>query len=285
LRSLYRIVVEIIKAVRHEMLSTAGTLFTVFLAMTLPGTLWVISDNLGVAEYELKSGLTMDVFLISEPSEQALTEMQTNLEDLPGITDVKFVSSSDALFRMRETFGLEAIKGLEDNPLPPSFVLSVDESLYDQSAADSVMDRIRAIPDVEDVVYAGDILRRLQHIIRSVKILGLAVAILVAFSAIFIVANTVRVAVADRRKAVEIMQLVGATRNYILAPFVSLGGLIGILGGALAIAFLWLAARFISAHLLEVIFLDLFDSVAFIMVGLLLGMIGAVVATRKHLKI
>ena len=285
MRTPFRIIVEIGRAVRHEILSTSGTLFTVFLAMTLPGILWIISDNLSIAESELKSGLTMDVFLTSEPSPDRMEEMKFHLASFGGIREVRYLSSGDALFKMRETFGLEAIKDLDENPLPASFVLSVDESLYEPEAAEKVIHEIRQMPGVEDVVFAGEMLRRLQNILRSIRILGTALAILVAFSAVFIVANTVRVAVTDRRKAVEIMQLVGATRNYILAPFVSLGGIIGLLGAASAILILWLSSRFVSAHLTRVVFLSVFDMAAFIMAGLLLGMIGALIAARRHLKI
>jgi len=107
----------------------------------------------------------------------------------------------------------------------------------------------------------------------------------VAFSAVFIVANTVRVAISDRRKAVEIMQLVGATRGFILTPFVSLGGIIGLAGAGLASVFLWYLSGYVSKNVIEISFLNRYDILAFILTGLLLGMIGALVATRRHLRV
>jgi cell division transport system permease protein len=253
--------------------------------MTLPGALWIISDNLSQAERELKGGLTMDVFLTADLSPEDIIGLRDNLVGLDGINEVRYISSQDALYRMREIFGLEMIRELDENPLPASFVLAVDESLYNPDAAGAVMKRISEMPGVEDVVFASEMLRRLKEILQSIKILGLATALLVAFSSIFIVANTVRVAITDRRLAVEIMQLVGATRSYILTPFVLLGGMLGFLGASLATFFLWVSVRFVSRYLLDVFFLDVFDSIAFILIGLLLGMLGALVATRQHLKI
>jgi cell division transport system permease protein len=115
--------------------------------------------------------------------------------------------------------------------------------------------------------------------------LGYALALLVAFTAVFIVANTVRVAIADRRKTVEIMQLVGATRGYILTPFVLLGGLLGLVGAVISVFALAWISGYISRSFVMINFLMPHEIVAFILTGLLLGMVGAIVATRKYLKI
>ena len=285
MKTAVRIIIEIFRAVRYEILSTFGTLLTVILAMTLPGALWIISQNPSKAESNLKAELTMDVFLKEELSRTRIDELKIYFDNIEGITEVRYLSKRDALFKMREIFGLEMISGLDDNPLPPSFVLGVEASLYDPVAAEEVAGEIEKLVEVEDVVFAGEMLDRLRSILETIRVLGLIIALLVAFSAIFIVANTVRVAISDRRKAVEIMQLVGATRGYILTPFVSLGGIIGLSGGALASLLLWYLTRTISEHIIEVSFPERYDIVAFILIGLLLGMIGALIATRRHLKI
>ncbi len=291
MKTLIRVAVEIGRAIRYELLSTLGTLLTVFLAMSLPGALWIISNNLSRVENELKSNLTVDVFLVDELSADEVESMRSELMALEGITEARYLSKQDALYKMRETFGLEMIQGIDENPLPASFVLKIDDSLFESyrsegpGASDSMLARIAGLPGVEDVVFSGEILNDLNRIINSVEILGMAIGLLVAFSAIFIVANTVRIAISDRRKAVEIMQLVGATRSYILTPFVSLGGLLGLSGAALATLFLWLSTTFVSRHLIAIFFFDSYEITAFVLTGLLLGMVGALMATKRFLKI
>jgi cell division transport system permease protein len=288
---LLRLPIEIGRAIRHELLSTLGTLLTVFLAMSLPGALWIISNNLSGVEHELKSSLTIDVFLVDELSAGEVETMRSELLALEGVTEARYLSSQDALYKMRETFGLEMIQDIDENPLPASFVLRIDESIFESyksigpGASDSLIARIAGLPGVEDVVFSGEMLHSLSRIVDSIEMLGIAIGILVAFSAVFIVANTVRVAISDRKRAVEIMQLVGATRSYILTPFVSLGGLLGLCGGSLAALFLWLSTNFVSQHLVEIFFFDAYEITAFILTGLLLGMIGALLATNKFLKI
>jgi cell division transport system permease protein len=283
--SLWRIITEIWRAIRFELLSSFGTLLTVVLAMVLPAIVWVASKNLTQTEQELKKGLTINVFLRNELTPENQEQLQSDFLKIPGISGASYISKAAAMAKMGQRFGGEMLQGLDENPLPASFVLTVDQGLFAPGAADSLSVRLAKFPEVDEVVFALDIVNRLSRLIKSIKILGLALSSLVAFAAIFIVANIVRVAISDRKKTVEIMQLVGATRSYILAPFVLLGGLLGIAGATLAmIAVSWFSG-YVSVHLMKIVFLDPSEVVAFILSGLLLGMVGAIIATQKYLKI
>jgi cell division transport system permease protein len=285
MRYLWRIAIEMWRAVKFELLPTLGSLLTIFLATMLPGIVWVTSKNLSRAEIELRNNLTMNVFLTRELSSVEADTLEGRFLQVVGVTGAKYISKDSALLRMKERFGGEILEGLDENPLPSSFELRVNETVLDSGAAKTIVSRLKAQPEVDEVVFAGEFLSRLGRILRSVKALGYALAILVAFTAVFIVANTVRVAIADRRKTVEIMQMVGATRGYILTPFVLLGGLLGFLGAILsAFALAWIA-KYISLNFVAIDFLMPHEVVAFLLIGLLLGMVGAVVATQKFLRI
>jgi cell division transport system permease protein len=285
MRYVWRIAVEIWRAVKFELLPTFGSLLTIFLAMLLPGMIWVVSINLSRAEYELRNNLTINVFLSDELSSVQVDSLKNRFLGMRGVTGANYVSRDQALGKMKERFGSEILEGLDENPLPPSFVLSVNEIVLEPEAADSVIGKLRGMTEVDDVVFAGEIVRQLGTILRTVKTLGFALAILVSFTAIFIVANTVRIAIADRRRTVEIMQLVGATRTYIQTPFVLLGGLMGITGAILSIIILGGISDYVSRNLVVINFLETHEILAFILTGLLLGMMGALVATQRHLRI
>lgn len=285
MNSFLRIIIEIGRAVRFELLSTFGTLLTIFLATILPGAAWVTSKNLSIIEHNLKNNMTLDVFLRDDISNIDFDNLKQRFLSLNGVRSADFISKEKALEKMRGVFGPEMIQGLDDNPLPASFMLHVDQNIFQPNTAEGLIKKITSFPEVDDVVFAGEMINRLNKIMRSIEIIGLALSILVAFTAIFIVANTIRIAIADRRKTVEIMQLIGATRSYILTPFVLLGGLLGILGAALAMATLAWLSDFVSHHLVNVVFIEIHEIVAFVLSGLLLGMIGALIATRRYLKI
>ncbi|OGC91117.1 MAG: hypothetical protein A2W25_08300 [candidate division Zixibacteria bacterium RBG_16_53_22] len=281
MRQLIRIAVEMWRAVKFELLPTFGSLLTIFLAMILPGIVWVASKNLSRAESELRKNLVMNVFLTGELSSSRADSLKNQFLRIGGVTGAGYVSRDDALSRMKARFGGEILEGLDENPLPSSFELRVTEAVLEPRAARALVTRLKAFPEVDDVVFAGELLSRLGKVLRSVKMLGYALALLVAFTAIFIVANTVRVAIADRRKTVEIMQLVGATRGYILTPFVLLGGLLGLVGAVISVFALAEISGYISRSFVLIKFLMPHEIVAFILTGLLLGMLGAVVAREN----
>jgi cell division transport system permease protein len=285
MRHFWRIIIEIWRAVKFELLPTFGSLLTIFLATLLPGIVLIASQNLSRVEYELRNNLTMNVFLREDLSDTIADSLKVEFLRIDGLIGAKYVSRDEALLRMKARFGGDILEGLDDNPLPPSFELRVSEAALQSQESQKIMAHLKSFPEVDDVVFAGELLGRLGKILNSVRTLGLALSLLVAFTAIFIVANTVRIAIADRRKTVEIMQLVGATRGYILTPFVLLGGFLGITGAIFSIIALARITDYVSKNLLSVTFLLPHEIVAFILTGLLLGMVGAVVATQKYLKI
>jgi cell division transport system permease protein len=285
MRYFWRVVIEIWRSIKFELLPTFGSLLTIFLATILPGIVWVAAKNLSRVEYELRSNLTISVFLKNELSSSAVDTLRTRFLAMGGIMGAEYVSKEEALQKMKQRFGGEILEGLDENPLPSSFELRADDHLLEPQASEALTGELKAIPEVDEVIFAGEILNRLTKILQSVKTLGYALSILVAFTAIFIVANTVRVAIADRKRTVEIMQLVGATRAFILTPFVMLGGLLGLIGAVLSILALTWISDYVSRSLLSINFLESHEIIAFILTGLLLGMLGAMFATRKHLRI
>jgi cell division transport system permease protein len=283
--SLFRIITEIWRSVKFELLSTFGTLLTIILAMILPALVWTASKNLSRTELELKKSLSINVFLRNELSSVDMVRLSAEFMRLNGVTGASYISKEAALERMRQKFGAEMLQGLDENPLPASFILNVDQTVFRPGEAEFLIKKLSGFPEVDDVVFAMDILNKLRRILKSMELLALGLSILVGFAAIFIVANTVRVAISDRKKTVEIMQLVGATRTYILAPFVWLGGLLGLSGAVFSLlAANWITG-YVSNHLTKIIFLEPHEIVAFILTGLLLGMLGAIFATRRYLKI
>jgi cell division transport system permease protein len=272
------------RAIRKETLSVFGTFLTIFLSMTLPGLFWVALTNLTSIEKDLKESMTIDVFLVEELTPENQDRLNAEFDNMIGVVRATYISKQDALFIMRENYGREAIAHLDENPLPASFVLEISDEIF-ETGPDSLISVISSMNEVEEVVFAGELIKEISDVVNVMEILGIAVAILVFFSAIFITANTVRIAITDRKITIEIMQLVGATRSYILTPFVTLGGALGILGSTLATLFIWLFTSYFSQYLVDLSFLKINEVFAFILTGLLLGMIGALLAIRKHLRI
>jgi cell division transport system permease protein len=148
---------------------------------------------------------------------------------------------------------------------------------------------------VEDVLYGQEWVDRLISLVQVMKVLGIVIGAVLGIASLFIVANTIRLAVYARAQEIEIMRLVGASRSYIQIPLILDGTLQGGLGAAIALGMLYVLFRatlwqlgasapliFSGAELGR--FLDVQYRMGMVGIGALLGAVGSFVAVRRFLR-
>ena len=132
---------------------------------------------------------------------------------------------------------------LDRNPLPAS----LEVSLVDPREYQPVVDLLSSHEEVvEDVVEVQQLIQRLTSVTDVLRTGGFVVLVLVGFVVLFIIVNTIRLAVVARREEIEIMRLVGASDAFIRWPFIFEGAIVGLLGAALALGILALLAPPVS---------------------------------------
>ena len=163
---------------------------------------------------------------LSDGEARALAQMVRAQERV----QVVHVTPAQALDRLRVQLGSlsSALDGLPGNPLPATLEIMPGPGADVRGLAQ----RIGGLPGVREVDYGREWFDRLEALGRALRQFGTATLLIVAFAAVLVVANTIRLAVYARRDEIEIMKLVGATDAYVRAPFLIEGALQG-LGGAL----------------------------------------------------
>jgi cell division transport system permease protein len=221
---------------------------TMFLMLLLLAGFWLLQAGLvaGVAYVEEKVEIVAD--LRDAPGADAVLVVQasalaTDVAALPEVREVRFVSKEEALARFRERLrerGQVDLTGyLERNPLPAS----LEVTLVDAREYEPVVDLLAARTDVVDeVVEVQALIDRLTSVTNVLRTGGFVVLVLIGFVVLFIIVNTIRLAVVARREEIEIMRLVGASDAFIRWPFIFEGAFVGLLGAALALALLAVAA-------------------------------------------
>jgi cell division transport system permease protein len=159
---------------------------------------------------------------------------------------VALVTPAQALDRLRLQLGSlsDALDGLPGNPLPPTLEITPPPGTDVRGLAQ----RVGGIPGVREVDYGREWFERLEALGRALRQFGTAALAIVAFAALLVVANTIRLAVYARRDEIEIMKLVGATDAYVRVPFLIEGALQGLCGAALASAALVAMQRVVLAR-------------------------------------
>jgi cell division transport system permease protein len=278
---------ESISGFQRTKVATVGSMLTITVAlllMSLFGLLW--TNTARIADL-VRDRIELEAFL-EEPLGAAKrgTIERAILAD-PGVRAVEFISKERAAEIFMEEFGEDVRTVLKFNPLPPSYRISLRDEYRNVGLADSAQARIAAITGIESVAYRRDLLEIIDSQAESLRIIGLALGILITFSAVFLVANTIRLAISAKWKIIQTMKLVGASRLFVRAPFVMEGCIQGVLGAAFAglvmhYLFTWLGSV-LTGELAAFIAVDA-AFYAFVMAGgLLLGLIGSLISVRKFI--
>ena len=275
---------------RNAAMSLAATATMTLMLLLLAG-FWIIQAGFlaSLSYVEDKVGVVADL----EDNAKAvdIRALQGRLMALPQVTDVEFISKDEALRRYREE---RAANGQPDltaflavNPLPASLEAKL-VSPEDYRAVVAFLedeDIVRKVQNIEDTT---DRLVALSNFLRTFGVLLLAV---IGAIVLFIVINTIRLAVLGRAEEIEIMRLVGASDAFIRWPFVFEGALVGLLGAAVTLGVLIGAAeplgRFMTGffQILPINIGSISRDVTVLVVGagMGLGIVGAWVSVRTYL--
>ena len=215
----------------RQPIASAMTVMVLAVALCLPAGLWVTFDNASRISQEWERLDTLSIFLDGEIGESQAMRLSSHLSSWSDITAVDPISPSEGLAELTGQMTLgDVMAGIEDNPLP--WVLEITPV----SAADllDLADRLRRQDGVDAVIVDQQWLERLGAMVDLVRQLTLLLAVLFAAAVAFVVGNTVRMDVQNRREEIEVMALVGATTGFIRRPFLYSGLWYGLSGGLLA---------------------------------------------------
>jgi cell division transport system permease protein len=225
---------ESLSGFERTKVATLGSMFTITVGVLLLALFALLWENTARLEGMVREGIRMEAF-IEEPADEAkLEEIGKTLLADPAVDSVEFVSKDRAAEIFREEFGEDIGSVLDFNPLPPSYRLTLRPGSRNAAAAESLWTRVSAIGGIGRVNYRKDLLDFIDRQMGSVRIVGLVLGCFVVLSALFLVANTIRLAIHARRKTVRTLKLVGASRFFVRAPFLLEGCILGALGAAFA---------------------------------------------------
>lgn len=268
------------------------------IAFLITGIFLLLTLNLRAVVDRWAEDFQVVVFLRDDITEEQQALIRKRLDGEMAVREVIYVSKADALSKFRkQTRGQESLlEGMKSNPLPASFELRIRETYQTATALGQLAASLRRTEGVEDVLYGQEWVERLISVVEVMKVLAVVIGGVLGLAALFIVANTIRMAVYARAQEIEIMRLVGATRAYIQIPLILEGTIQGGLGAALALGVLYLLFRatlsqlgtaasilFSGPELAQ--FLETQYRMAMVGVGILVGGVGSLVAVRRFLKV
>lgn len=214
------------------------TVGTIVIVLFLLGAFLMLAQNLGAAAQGVESTLGLSVYLKDGTSPTRVQELIAQARTLPEVASVNLRSKQDALAVMRKSLGEQGsfLDGLADadNPLPASLEIKLQAESISEETLRSLAQKFSADAVVEDVQYSHALVHDLSELLALLRTIGVSALIFLQAVVVFIIANTVRLALISRSDEIDIMQLVGAGDNFVRLPFVVEGVLHGAIGGIVA---------------------------------------------------
>jgi cell division transport system permease protein len=290
---LFYFISEAFRGLRANSLVNLLAVGTISMAMLIVGFFLLALINLHAVVNTLGDRFEISVYLKEGTTDREKDYLLERLKAEPGVRKVTYLSKADALALFKkELKGQEALlQGLGENPLPDSYEISVDRRSADPDRIEEMAKKISAYPGVEDASYGKEGAKVLSGLFKLVTYGGTALAVLLGVSVVFIISNSVRLALYTRGQEIELMQWIGATRGFIQGPFLIEGMMLAMLGSALAVGIITAVyyalpqgVIFFLARPNGLDFLPL-SVVAFMIIGgSLLGLAGALVSVTKFLE-
>ena len=270
------------------------TIITISLSILVVSVFLLFFENASRVIESWNQGGRAMVYLENEFRPEMLPDLKKQIQALGNIDDIVFIPKAQALEKVKKDMSSRTnfLKTLKNNPLPDA--LEIKMTAYDSfEGVEQLAHRIKAIEMVEDVEYGQGWLGKFLNIFNLFKITGYAMCSLFFLIALFITANTVRLAFYSRKLEVEIMRLVGATETFIKAPFYVEGLLQGFFGGVIGLAVLWVTFLTISSGIaqdlasyvyFDIRFLSIKTLLIIVLGSTFLGWFGCFLSLRQILK-
>ncbi|WP_080145518.1 permease-like cell division protein FtsX [Marinilactibacillus piezotolerans] len=292
-RTVKRHIAESFRSIIRNGWMTLAAISAVAVTLLLVGSFIALLMNVNKLASDIENDVSIRVHVDLAAEEADREALQESLEGLENVESVEFSSREEELDNVIGSYG-DAF-GLFDgdnNPLYDVFV--VNTTTPEQTA--EVAQQAETLDYVAEVNYGGSDADRLFKVMGTVRNVGVVIIVALVFTAVFLIANTIRITIFSRRTEIEIMKLVGATNWFIRWPFLIEGALIGLIGALIPvsiISYVYLRGfdtimNYLSGTYFALLppnpFLILLVA-ALLSIGVIIGSLGSAMSIRKFLKV
>ena len=278
---------------RNPTMSLAST-FTVALMLTLFAFFFTTDRGLQATVAVLEGKVEVTMFLDDNAKVSDVLALKSRIEADPAVARVDYITKDQAFQRLEAISRSRSdmpVVDLSNNPLPASLEIKLADAREAKRIAQDLRNEVgKGV--VYDVVDNPQVVDQLLTITQVLSVGGIAILGMMLFVALFVIVNTIRIAVHGRRDEIEIMQLVGASDWFVRWPFILEGMLVGALGAVASLLLIFAVSGPVSSVMLgflDVLPINLGPEFALQLVAsvfgvaLLVGAGGATLSVRAHL--
>jgi cell division transport system permease protein len=241
---------EAFRALRRNGAPSMAAIVTTVVTVVLLGVLIPVFQTTQAKSDQVRESLEIRVALYDDATKTETAALERRLEEIPHVQSVELITKKEALDELSADLGEEKSAGLlsqlHSNPLPANFRVKAD----DAGNLDSIRQEIippgsngkpqPISPIIQEIFDRQTQSEKIEQVTSALKIVLTVITALLIAASLMLVGNTIRLSIYTRRREIEVMRLVGATRWFIRWPFMIEGVVVGFAGGLVAILILWL---------------------------------------------
>ena len=276
----------------HGFMSFASVC-VIIACLVIMGSFSLLAVNIDAIIEDLEQQNQIMAFVDETLTEEEARALEEQIAATPNIREVQFVTREEAM----ENY----VSQYEESELFSDIDASVFRHRYiiymnDISLMEQTQRNLYKIYGIADVEVHLDIAHGFVTVRNVVSILSLTLVVILAIVSIFIMANTIKLTTYGRREEIMIMKMVGAGNGFIRFPFVVEGLILGLVGGGLAFLAQWgiyslLTEKIMTGLIGNLVKIIPFETLllpvlcVFLLVGIIVGVFGSIIAIRKFLKV
>lgn len=285
-------IVDALKSIKRNRTISFAAMLTVLITFFIFGTFTLLALNFNKSIEDIASQVEIRVYLNDDIKMVDQREIEVKLNEQSGVKAVTYEAKDEAFLNLQDSLaenkGILEGYDLTNNPLPSSFIVTLDEPSY----ADVVSKAVEKMSGVESIRNQKEQIEKISSFVKVVQVVGIGLFIIFIGVSVFLIMNTIKLTVYSRRREVGIMKFVGATDWFIRWPFVIEGIIIGSVGAGLSSVLLYFAYNGVFKWIVSSMFLINLVTPAFVLTtmlggfilgGIIVGAIGSIAALRKFL--
>ncbi|NOQ36523.1 MAG: FtsX-like permease family protein [Methylococcaceae bacterium] len=275
-------------------LTSVMTIMVLAIAIALASGFYVLLGNAEQLTGNLEATNQISLFLKSNMTDLDGRKLADKIKQSPDVKTVELITQEYALAEFRDYSGFgEALNALENNPLPTVIQVLPKNTLKNTEEVQRLVDELGRLDEVDIAQMDMQWVRRLQSMMSLAQHGVVILSFVLSFAVLFIMGNTIRLELEDRRDEVLISKLVGATYAFIQRPFLYTGFWFGFFAGATAWIIVTAAMLALKSPMeklselydnnYEVLFLGFTESLILLFTSSLLGVLGSWMVLRYQL--
>ena len=213
-----------------------STVISISLVLLLVGVASLLLLNARSVSDYFKENMQVSVLLKQDVTEEQALAYESTLASVPGVRATTFISREQGIEEMARMLGSDFLDVFASAPVPVSIDVNLEAAYVSADSLEVVRKTLEASPLVDEVVYQTSLVDALNANLEKIGLVLAVLIFLLLFISFVLIGNMVRLSVSARRFTIHTMQLVGATRGFIRAPFVWQSAVQGLVAALVAIA-------------------------------------------------